>query len=211
MLRWLLLVVLFVLVIACGGVAWLYHNATPDMLPQIKATFDGQELAPTAYKWHVPIVGSWLRRTYAETLNPTPAELALPVSGASPDLVVTPGGYSAQLTITDAAGESIYDGSATGFRSYRFAENGTYDAKLIVSTSGTPADEATVTGTETWQFRFTVSIKPSIQLATDSVAQGGVAAVRVGQTLGQKCRLCQGRHRLDLLPAYPMEPDARQH
>ena len=185
MLRWLLLVVLFVLVIACGGVAWLYHNATPDMLPQIKATFDGQELAPTAYKWHVPIVGSWLRRTYAETLNPTPAELALPVSGASPDLVVTPGGYSAQLTITDAAGESIYDGSATGFRSYRFAENGTYDAKLIVSTSGTPADEATVTGTETWQFRFTVSIKPSIQLATDSVSQGGVAAVRVGQTLGQ--------------------------
>ena len=185
MLRWLLLVVLFVLVIACGGVAWLYHNATPDMLPQIKATFDGQELAPTAYKWHVPIVGSWLRRTYAETLNPAPAELALPVSGASPDLVITPGGYSAQLTITDAAGESIYDGSATGFRSYRFAENGTYDAKLIVSTSGTPADEATVTGTETWQFRFTVSIKPSIQLATDSVAQGGVAAVRVGQTLGQ--------------------------
>ena len=173
------------MVIACGGVAWLYHNATPDMLPQIKATFDGQELAPTAYKWHVPIVGSWLRRTYAETLNPTPAELALPVSGASPDLVVTPGGYSAQLTITNAAGESIYDGSATGFRSYRFAENGTYDAKLIVSTSGTPADEATVTGTETWQFRFTVSIKPSIQLATDSVAQGGVAAVRVGQTLGQ--------------------------
>lgn len=185
MLRWLLLVVLFVLVIACGGVAWLYHNATPDMLPQIKATFDGQELAPTAYKWHVPIVGSWLRRTYAETLNPAPAELALPVSGASPDLVITPGGYSAQLTITDAAGESIYDGSATGFRSYRFVENGTYDAKLIVSTSGTPADEATVTGTETWQFRFTVSIKPSIQLATDSVAQGGVAAVRVGQTLGQ--------------------------
>ena len=59
------------------------------------------------------------------------------------------------------------------------------DAKLIVSTSGTPADEATVTGTETWQFRFTVSIKPSIQLATDSVEQGGVAAVRVGQTLGQ--------------------------
>ena len=89
------------------------------------------------------------------------------------------------MTITDAAGESIYDGSATGFRSYRFAENGTYDAKLIVSTSGTPADEATVTGTETWQFRFTVSIKPSIQLATDSVAQGGVAAVRVGQTLGK--------------------------
>ena len=103
--------------------------------------------------------------------------------------VVTPNIPEAEIlsgmTITDAAGESIYDGSATGFHSYRFAENGTYDAKLIVSTSGTPADEATVTGTETWQFRFTVSIKPSIQLATDSAAQGGVAAVRVGQTLGQ--------------------------
>ncbi len=68
-----------------------------------------------------------------------------------------------------------------------FAENGTYDAKLVVtaSDSGTPLDESSVTGTETWQFRFTVSIKPSITLCTPTVQQGSVAAVRVGSTMSQ--------------------------
>lgn len=184
MARWLLLVVLFVLIIAGGGVAWLYRSATPDMLPEIKVTFDGQELTPNAYKWHVPVIGSLFRRTYAETLAPAPTELETPVADASPDLVVTPTNYSTQLTIANAAGDTVYDGSATGFRSYLFAENGTYDAKLVVKSDGSGADDNAVTGTETWQFRFTVRIRPSILLATDSVQQGGVAAVRVGATMG---------------------------
>lgn len=49
MIKWLLLVIIFVLIIAGAGVAWLYRSATPDMLPTIKATFDGQEISPTAY------------------------------------------------------------------------------------------------------------------------------------------------------------------
>lgn len=102
MFKWLLLVVLFVLIIAGGGVAWLYRSATPDMLPEVKVTFDGQELAPTAYKWHVPVVGSFFRRTYAETLNSSPVVLEDAISDASPDIIVTPSDYSTQLTITDA-------------------------------------------------------------------------------------------------------------
>ena len=184
MFKWLLLVVLFVLIIAGGGVAWLYHSATPDMLPEVKVTFDGQELAPTAYKWHVPVVGSFFRRTYAETLNSSPVVLEDAISDASPDIVVTPSDYSTQLTITDADKETVYEGSATGFRSYLFAENGTFDAKLVVTASDSAA-EGSVTGTETWQFRFTVSIKPSVTLCTPTVQQGSVAAVRVGSTMGQ--------------------------
>ena len=184
MFKWLLLVVLFVLIIAGGGVAWLYHSATPDMLPEVKVTFDGQELAPTAYKWHVPVVGSFFRRTYAETLNSSPVVLEDAISDASPDIVVTPSDYSTQLTITDADRETVYEGSATGFRSYLFAENGTFDAKLVVTASDSAA-EGSVTGTETWQFRFTVSIKPSVTLCTPTVQQGSVAAVRVGSTMGQ--------------------------
>lgn len=184
MFKWLLLVVLFVLIIAGGGVAWLYHSATPDMLPEVKVTFDGQELAPTAYKWHVPVVGSFFRRTYAETLNSSPVVLEDAISDASPDIVVTPSDYSTQLTITDADRETVYEGSATGFRSYLFAENGTFDAKLVVTASDSAA-EGSVTGTETWQFRFTVSIKPSITLCTPTVQQGSVAAVRVGSTMSQ--------------------------
>lgn len=186
MFKWLLLVVLFVLIIAGGGVAWLYRSATPDMLPEVKVTFDGQELAPTAYKWHVPVVGSFFRRTYAETLNSSPVVLEDAISDASPDIIVTPSDYSTQLTITDADKETVYEGSATGFRSYLFAENGTFDAKLVVTASDSAAeDRSSVTGTETWQFRFTVSIKPSITLCTPTVQQGSVAAVRVGSTMSR--------------------------
>lgn len=186
MFKWLLLVVLFVLIIAGGGVAWLYRSATPDMLPEVKVTFDGQELAPTAYKWHVPVVGSFFRRTYAETLNSSPVVLEDAISDASPDIIVTPSDYSTQLTITDADRETVYEGSATGFRSYLFAENGTFDAKLVVTASDSAAeDRSSVIGTETWQFRFTVSIKPSITLCTPTVQQGSVAAVRVGSTMSR--------------------------
>lgn len=186
MFKWLLLVVLFVLIIAGGGVAWLYRSATPDMLPEVKVTFDGQELAPTAYKWHVPVVDSFFRRTYAETLNSSPVVLEDAISDASPDIIVTPSDYSTQLTITDADKETVYEGSATAFRSYLFAENGTFDAKLVVTASDSAAeDRSSVTGTETWQFRFTVSIKPSVTLCTPTVQQGSVAAVRVGSTMSR--------------------------
>ena len=186
MFKWLLLVVLFVLIIAGGGVAWLYRSATPDMLPEVKVTFDGQELAPTAYKWHVPVVGSFFRRTYAETLNSSPVVLEDAISDASPDIIVTPSDYSTQLTITDADKETVYEGSVTGFRSYLFAENGMFDAKLVVTASDSAAeDSSSVTGTETWQFRFTVGIKPSVTLCTPTVQQGSVAAVRVGSTMSQ--------------------------
>lgn len=186
MFKWLLLVVLFVLIIAGGGVAWLYRSATPDMLPEVKVTFDGQELAPTAYKWHVPVVGSFFRRTYAETLNSSPVVLEDAISDASPDIIVTPSDYSTQLTITDADRGTVYEGSVTGFRSYLFAENGTFDAKLVVTASDSAAeDRSSVTGTETWQFRFTVSIKPSVTLCTPTVQQGSVAAVRVGSTMSR--------------------------
>ena len=76
---------------------------------------------------------------------------------------MTPSDYSTQLTITDADKETVYEGSVTGFRSYLFAENGTFDAKLVVTASDSAAeDRSSVTGTETWQFRFTVGIKPSV-------------------------------------------------
>lgn len=186
MFKWLLLVVLFVLIIAGGGVAWLYRSATPDMLPEIKVTFDGQELSPTAYHWQVPVVGDFFKRSYAETLSSAPIELEDAVSGASPDIVVTPSDYSTQLTITDADKETVYEGSVTGFRSYLFAENGTFDAKLVVTAADTADDESSgVTGTETWQFRFTINIKPSVTLCTSTVQQGGVAAVRVSSTMSK--------------------------
>src|SRR5699024_10927121 len=100
--KWLLLVLFFVLVIAGFGVAWLYGNATPDMVPSIEVTFDGQTVEPTAYKWKVPVIGNVFKRTYADTLSSTPTALAETVDQASPDFEVSPAGYRDELTVTDS-------------------------------------------------------------------------------------------------------------
>lgn len=182
--KWLVLVLVFVVAIAGGGVAFLYHNATPDMLPQINVSFDGQTLPPTAYRWHVPVVGEVFKRTYAETLSAAPIVLDEPVSGASPDFTVSSSKYSSEVTLTDMSGEELFTGSVKDFNAYRFTENGTYNAKLVLeSTAASEDDDARVTGSETWQFQFDVNIKPTIQLCNTSAVQGSVAAVRIGTTL----------------------------
>ena len=37
---------------------WLYSQATPDAIPALTATFDGQTLEATSYSWQVPVVGN---------------------------------------------------------------------------------------------------------------------------------------------------------
>lgn len=182
--KWLLLVLFFVLVIAGFGVAWLYGNATPDMVPSIEVTFDGQTVEPTAYKWKVPVIGNVFKRTYADTLSSTPTALAETVDQASPDFEVSPAGYRDELTVTDSAGETVYEGDTKGFSDFLFTSNGEYTAKLVVysDASKVPGDTS-VTGSETWQFTFTVSVQPTIQLSAAYAEQGGAVAVRVGETL----------------------------
>lgn len=184
MAKWLLLVLFVVLVIAGFGVAWLYRSATPDMLPQITVKFAGQELEPTAYKWKVPVIGNIFKRTYADTLSSTPVTLEETVEQASPDFVVSPSDYRTELTVTDEAENVIFEGDTDTFTAFQFTANGTYTAKLVVysDASSVPGDTS-VTGSETWQFNFTVGVRPSVTISGTSAAQGGVVAVRVGDTL----------------------------
>src|SRR5699024_10505882 len=107
-------------------------NATPDMVPSIEVTFDGQTVEPTAYKWKVPVIGNVFKRTYADTLSSTPTELAETVDQASPDFEVSPAGYRDELTVTDSAGETVYEGDTKGFSDFLFTSNGEYTAKLVV-------------------------------------------------------------------------------
>lgn len=184
MAKWMLLVLFFVLVIAGFGVAWLYRSATPDMLPKITVTFAGQTVEPVAYKWKVPVVGNIFKRTYEDTLNSTPMTLTEPIEQLSPDFTVSPSGYRTELTVTDSQDTVLFEGDIDSFSAYQFTANGTYTAKLIVHSdaSSVPGD-ATVTGTETWQFAFTVGVRPSMRLSSTAVNQGSVVAVRVGDTL----------------------------
>lgn len=182
--KWVLLVVFVVLVIAGCGVAWLYRNATPDMLPQITVKFAGETLEPTAYKWKVPVIGNVFKRTYADTLSSTPSTLEATVEQASPDFVVSPSDYRTELTVTDVNENVVFEGDVDTFSTFQFTANGEYTAKLVVHSdaSSVPGDTS-VTGSETWLVNFTVGIRPSIYLSGTSVEQGSVVAVRVGDTL----------------------------
>ena len=182
--RWLLLVLVFVVVIAIGGVVWLYRSATPDMLPQIRVTFAGQEIEPTSYRWKVPVVGKVIKRTYAETLSAAPVTLAQPVEQTSPDFTVSPGSYRNELTVTDSEDAVVFEGDVETFTNFQFPENGDYTAKLTVYSDESPvAGDAVVTGSETWQVAFAVEVRPAVHLFATSVQQGGVAAVTVGDTV----------------------------
>ena len=180
MARWLLLVVVFVLVVAGIGVAYLYRSATPDMLPSIRVTFAGQTLEPSAYKWHVPVIGNWFKRTYAETYSSVPAVLEDPISTLSPDITISSINYATQLTVTDADKETVFEGTLSEFSGYCFDETGTYTAKLVASVTGSrAAGAADITGSETWLFTFDIAIEPSVYLSENTIEQGGVAAIRV--------------------------------
>ena len=184
MCKWLLLVVFFVLVIAGGGVAWLYRSATPDMVPVITVSFGGQTVQPAAYKWKVPVVGNLFKRTYAETLSSVPVVLESPVEQSSPDVEISPSDYRAELTVTDSADNVIYEGDVESFAAYQFAANGQYTAKLVVYVDqSTVSGAADVSGSETWLFTFDLGVRASIHLNSETVDQGGVAAIRVGTTL----------------------------
>ena len=180
MARWLLLVVVFVLVVAGIGVAYLYRSATPDMLPSIRVTFAGQTLEPSAYKWHVPVIGNWFKRTYAETYSSVPAVLEDPISTLSPDITISSINYATQLTVTDADKETVFEGTLSEFSGYCFDKTGTYTAKLVASVTGSrAAGAADITGSETWLFTFDIAIEPSVYLSENTIQQGGVAAIRV--------------------------------
>lgn len=180
MARWLLLVVVFVLVVAGIGVAYLYRSATPDMLPSIRVTFAEQTLEPSAYKWHVPVIGNWFKRTYAETYSSVPAVLENPISTLSPDITISSTNYATQLTVTDANKETVFEGTLSEFSGYCFDETGTYTAKLVASVTGSrAAGAADITGSETWLFTFDIAIEPSVYLSENTIEQGGVAAIRV--------------------------------
>ncbi len=180
MAKWLLLVVAFVLVVAGFGVAYLYHSATPDMLPSIRVTFAGQTLEPSAYKWHVPVIGNWFKRTYAETYSAAPTVLEDPVSTLSPDITISSTNYATQLTVTDADKETVFEGTLSEFSGFAFDKTGSYTAKLVASMTGSrAAGAADITGSETWLFTFDIAIEPSIYLSENTIEQGGVAAIRV--------------------------------
>ena len=176
---WLLLVVLLAGMIAAGGIYWLYKKATPDMIPAVTVTVAGQQLDPVAYHWQVPVAGNHLKRTYAETLSSTPTALESDFGSGTMTLRVTPADCSTEVTVKDENKQEVFSGSAQEFAAYRFTTPGSYTAKLVVSSGEGYQSEPTVSGHQTYEFTFDVTIKATVRLNTQAVTPGGVVAVKV--------------------------------
>ena len=175
----LLLVVLLAGMIAAGGIYWLYKKATPDMIPAVTVTVAGQQLDPVAYHWQVPVAGNHLKRTYAETLSSTPTALESDFGGGTMTLRVTPADCSTEVTVKDENKQEVFSGSAQEFAAYRFTTPGSYTAKLVVNSGEGYQSEPTVSGHQTYEFTFDVTIKATVRLNTQAVTPGGVVAVKV--------------------------------
>lgn len=176
---WLLLVVLLAGMIAAGGIYWLYKKATPDMIPAVTVTVAGQQLDPVAYHWQVPVAGNHLKRTYAETLSSTPTALESDFGGGTMTLRVTPADCSTEVTVKDENKQEVFSGSAQEFAAYRFTTPGSYTAKLVFNSGEGYQSEPTVSGHQTYEFTFDVTIKATVRLNTQAVTPGGVVAVKV--------------------------------
>lgn len=180
LLKWMAFVVAFVAVVAGAGIAWLYKGATPDSIPKVSATFNGEELQATSYSWHVPVVANVFKRTYAETISKDPIEITEPIQTAQVDLSVRHTDCDTTLTVEDSSGEEVFEGTAEQFGNYTFTKNDTYTAKLVIFRNEKRISHtAEVSGKQTYLFSFTVSLRPSIRLNTVSATQGSVVAVRV--------------------------------
>ena len=178
--KWLLLVVLFVGIIGAAGVYWLYQGATEEMLPQINVTFDGQPLEPTAYTWRVPVINDLVTREYTKESDGTAPALPKTLTGIHPQLTVVPAAYDTRLTIRDEADTEVFSGTVEDFGRYRMAGSGTYRASLVIEDAPeTYSGTAAVSGSQTYDFTFTISVRPGVRFDSDTVYQGDVAALMV--------------------------------
>lgn len=178
-LRWLLLVAAFVALVAGVGIAWLYSGASDEAIPEVSASFNGQTLETASSSWHVPVVANFFKRTYSEK-NFTEPEQLDDLETTRAVLRVQADGCDTELEITDEADQTVFEGTAEEFESFRFSQNGSYTGRLRVYRDNDSLDhEAGVSGQQIYLFTFQVRLKPGIRLNTTTVQQGGVAALRV--------------------------------
>lgn len=179
--KWLALVAVLVVVLLGAALGFLYTQVKPEDLPAYAVTFDGAALPQTGYQWKVPIAGRWLHRTLGQ--EGEPADLG-EVADARPALVL-PAGTAGQLTITDEAGDTVFDGTAAEYAAFSFGKNGGYTARLTVSPEADPFNPTTrMEGFCLYEFRFTLRAQPTLTLSHTRMVQGGVIGVRLTGVVG---------------------------
>ena len=202
-LLWLVGVALGVAVLLAAVMGVSYAFTTEGGCPDAAVQFGGQMLEANGSCWQVPLLGGKLDKVFASPATLTVQKLGT-LYDAHPAFTL-PDWYSyGPLTITDAAGNVVYEGTAVDYDDFLFPANGEYKAELTVwrmpetmtaaqfeggSTGALRKNlglekPARPTGWYRYSFRFTLQASADIAFSAERVEQGGVVGLRISGMTG---------------------------
>ena len=182
-LLWLGSVALGVVLLLTVVMGVSYEFTTEGSCPASAVQFGGTELEANGWCWQVPLIGGKLDKVFASPVTLTVQKLGT-LYTAHPAFTL-PDWYSyGPLTITDSAGNVVYEGTAAAYDEFLFPANGEYKAELTGSTGAlcqNPGLEkpAKPTGWYHYSFRFTLQASAEVELSAERVEQGGVVGLRI--------------------------------
>lgn len=131
LLLWLIGVALGVVVLLAAVLGVSYSFTSEGAKPASEVQFAGQELEPNGWCWQVPLLGGQVDKVFASPRTLTVQKLGI-LYDAHPAFAL-PEWYSyGPLTITDSAGNVVFEGTAATYDDFLFPANGGYKAELTV-------------------------------------------------------------------------------
>ena len=184
-LLWLGSVALGVVLLLTVVMGVSYEFTTEGSCPASAVQFGGTELEANGWCWQVPLIGGKLDKVFASPVTLTVQKLGT-LYTAHPAFTL-PDWYSyGPLTITDSAGNVVYEGTAAAYDEFLFPANGEYTAAQFEGGSTgalcqNPGQEkpAKPTGWYHYSFRFTLQASAEVELSAERVEQGGVVGLRI--------------------------------
>lgn len=181
--KWLLLVAVVLGVIVAGVLGYLYHQVSLADLPAYTVSFNGEELKQCGYDWSVPVAGKWLSRQFSREQHGEAQQLAR-VPTSHPALEV-PASTEGTITVENAAGETVFAGTAAEYAAFAFEADGSYTARLELGEEPDPMGMIVQPhGHYIYHFAFELRAQPVLTLSTDRIVQGGVLGVKLTGVLG---------------------------
>ena len=204
LLLWLIGVALGVVVLLAAVLGVSYSFTSEGAKPASEVQFAGQELEPNGWCWQVPLLGGQVDKVFASPRTLTVQKLGV-LYDAHPAFAL-PEWYSyGPLTITDSAGNVVFEGTAATYDDFLFPANGDYKAELTVwrlpenmlatqfeggSTGELRQDvrlekPAKPIGWYYYSFRFTLQASAEVELSAERMEQGGMVAAAFTGMVGE--------------------------
>ena len=204
LLLWLIGVALGVVVLLAAVLGVSYSFTSEGAKPASEVQFAGQELEPNGWCWQVPLLGGQVDKVFASPRTLTVQKLGV-LYDAHPAFAL-PEWYSyGSLTITDSAGNVVFEGTAATYDDFLFPANGDYKAELTVwrlpenmlatqfegGSTGQLRRNARLekparpTGWYYYSFRFTLQASAEVELSAERMEQGGTVAAAFTGMVGE--------------------------